>query len=400
MPVKAIDNLFTATSAVSTTGLVTVTVNESYNFFGQLVILLLIQLGGLGYMTFSSFVILSTKKTLDEQNRNISQTVFSIPKHFKIEKFIISVASFTFIIELVGAILLFIFFKSRDVIHPLWNAIFHSISAFCTAGFSLFPDSLVRFSGNFGFNAIISILSLAGAMGFIVCVDVWRFIKKASNRMTVTTRIIVSTTFWLILVGTVLIFITQNFNGTLAPEKRILFSFFQTMTAMTTVGFNTVNIATLSKSAIMLLTILMIIGASPSGTGGGLKTTTFTAIIGLIRSTIKGEDKVKFWKSTIPDERIKSAVASLSFYLATLVIGIYLVSLIEDAPFLNIFFECASALGTVGLSMGLTSTLSSLSRVIIILMMFLGRVGPLTFGTAMSVRSELIFDNEKSDLAI
>jgi trk system potassium uptake protein TrkH len=135
MPVKAIDNLFTATSAVSTTGLVTVTVNESYNFFGQLVILLLIQLGGLGYMTFSSFVILSTKKTLDEQNRNISQTVFSIPKHFKIEKFIISVASFTFIIELVGAILLFIFFKSRDVIHPLWNAIFHSISAFCTAKF-------------------------------------------------------------------------------------------------------------------------------------------------------------------------------------------------------------------------------------------------------------------------
>lgn len=237
-------------------------------------------------------------------------------------------------------------------------------------------------------------------MGFIVCVDVWKFIVKANKKMTLTTRIIIYVTTWLLFTGTALLFLTETFGGSYTPDLKIICSFFQSMTALTTVGFNTVNIAGLSKSAIMLLAILMIIGASPSGTGGGLKTTTFTAIIGLIKSIIKGEKQIRFWNSPIPEDRVKAAVATLSYYLATLAIGIYLVTLVEKAAFIEIFFECASALGTVGLSMGITAALSAMGKIFIILLMFLGRVGPLTFGMALYVKPELIFDDEKSDLAV
>ncbi|MBU2102252.1 MAG: potassium transporter KtrB [Candidatus Omnitrophica bacterium] len=398
--VYPLDNLFIATSAVSTTGLTTVIVSNDYNFWGQLVILILIQLGGIGYMTFSSFVILSTKRYLDDRTKDIAQVVFSIPKNFKIEKFIISVISFSAVVEVIGAIGLFFVFRKAGTENPLWNAIFHSISAFCTAGFSLFPDSFEGLANNFGLNAIISILSILGAMGFIVCVDVWRLIRGKEKHVTLTTKVILSITFWLLLAGSALMFLTESYGGGIGLDNRILFSFFQTMTALTTVGFNTVTISTMSKSAVMLICILMIIGASPSGTGGGLKTTTFSAIWGLMKSAIRGEKSVRILGATVPDDRVRTAVATFSFYISTLVIGTYLLTLTENGTFMDIFFEAASALGTVGLSMGITTALTVLGKLVIILLMYIGRVGPLTFGMAFYVKPELIFDDEKTDLAI
>ncbi|HBG61968.1 MAG: hypothetical protein A2Y03_07060 [Omnitrophica WOR_2 bacterium GWF2_38_59] len=398
--VHPLDNLFIATSAVSTTGLTTVTINNDYNFWGQLVILILIQLGGIGYMTFSSFVILSNKKYLDDSSKNIAQIVFSIPKNFKIEKFILSVICFSVTVEIIGAIGLFFVFWHAGVENPVWNAIFHSISAFCTAGFSLFPNSFEGLANNFSLNAIISILSILGAMGFIVFVDVWRLVRGKEKHVTLTTKVIFSITFWLLLIGSALMFLTEIYGGGVANENRLMYSFFQAMTAFTTVGFNTVAISTMSKSAIMLICILMIIGASPSGTGGGLKTTTFSAIWGLMKSAIKGDRKVRIFGATVPDDRVRMAVATLSFYISTLVIGTYLLMLSEQGLFLDIIFEAASALGTVGLSMGITATLTVLGKLIIILMMYIGRVGPLTFGMAFYVKPELIFDDEKTDLAI
>ncbi|MBN1363245.1 MAG: hypothetical protein JW976_00420 [Syntrophaceae bacterium] len=398
--VPVLDNLFIATSAVSTTGLTTVTVNNDYNFWGQLVILALIQLGGIGYMTFSSFVILSTKKYLDDRSKNIAQTVFSIPKNFKIEKFILSVISFSIIVELMGAVGLFFVFLNAGIANPLWNAIFHSVSAFCTAGFSLFPNSFEGLANNFGLNAIVSALSIMGAMGFIVCVDVWRLIRGKIKHVTLTTKVIITMTFWLFVIGGFLMFLSESYGGGVATENRLLFSFFQSMTALTTVGFNTVTISTMSKSAIMLLCILMIIGASPSGTGGGLKTTTFSAIWGLMKSAVKGSKEVKIWGATVPEDRVRTAVATLSFYISTLVIGTYLLTLTEDGTFIQIFFESASALGTVGLSLGITTALTALGKLVIILMMYIGRVGPLTFGMALYVKPEIIFDDEKNDLAV
>ncbi|MBN3039494.1 MAG: potassium transporter KtrB [Candidatus Omnitrophica bacterium] len=397
--VHPLDNLFIATSAVSTTGLTTVTVSNDYNFWGQLVILVLMQLGGIGYMTFSSFVILSSKKYLDDRSKNIAQVVFSIPRNFKIEKFILSVISFSAVVEILGTIGLFFVFRQAGVENSFWNAIFHSVSAFCTAGFSLFPDSFEGFADNFGLNAIISILSILGAMGFIVCVDVWRLIRGKEKHVTLTTKVILSITFWLLLIGSILMFLTEIYGGAVS-ENRILYSFFQTMTALTTVGFNTVTVSTMSKSAILLICILMIIGASPSGTGGGLKTTTFSAIWGLMKSAIKGNRSVRILGATVPDDRVRTAVATLSFYISALLIGTYMLTLTEKGAFINVFFEAASALGTVGLSMGITNTLSILGKLVIILMMYIGRVGPLTFGMAFYVKPELIFDNEKTDLAI
>ncbi|MFA5148353.1 MAG: potassium transporter TrkG [Candidatus Omnitrophota bacterium] len=399
-PVVPLDNLFIASSAISTTGLATVDVASSYNFLGQLVVLILIQLGGIGYMTFGSFVILSAKRTLEEDQKRVMHTVFSIPKDFKIEKFIKSVVGFSFFFELLGAIALLPVFLRAGVDNPVWQAVFHSISAFCTAGFSLFPNSMENFKDNIWLNVVVSALSILGAMGFIVCVDAWRVITGKIKEVTFTTRIIVVATFWLLVIGTVACFLTEPFGGQVMPDKKILYSFFQIMTALTTVGFNTVPINALSESVILLLTFMMIIGASPSGTGGGLKTTTFSAIIGLVRSTCRGDSEVKFWGRRVPDDRVKTAVATFVFYVLALSAGTYLLTLTDSFPFSKILFESASALGTVGLSMGITSSLTALGKFIIILMMFVGRVSPLSLGVSLFVKSELIFDDDKTDLAV
>lgn len=398
--VGSLDNLFISTSAVSTTGLTTVSVSDNYTFFGELIILLLIQLGGIGYMTFSSFVILTRKKQLPENVSEVSKTVFSIPQNFVIEKFIYSVIFFTLIIETIGAFILYFIFTSIGVDNAIWQAIFHSISAFCTAGFSLFNNSFMSFYNDFWFNLTIAGLSFSGAIGFIVFVDYWRKIRGKTKSITLTSKIILRTTFYLVVIGTFLVFISEPSIAELPAHERLITSFFQIMTSITTVGFNTINVGGLAKSILFLTTIYMIIGASPSGTGGGLKTTTFTAVYGLVKSTLQGKDDVYFWKSKIPRARVNSAAAGFVFYFVFLALGVYVLSLTETADFINIAFEAASALGTVGLSMGLTSSLSVIGKLIIILLMLVGRTGPLTFGAALFVKPKLIFDNKETDLAV
>jgi len=345
-------------------------------------------------------VILSTKKSLEEGHKDIMRTVFSIPKDFKIEKFIKSVMGFTFFFEFLGALALLPVFLKAGTENPVWQAVFHSISAFCTAGFSLLPNSLEGFKDDLWLNVVISVLSIVGAMGFIVCVDAWRVITGKAGKVTFTTKIIIIATFWLLAIGTFLCFLTEPFGQGAMPDQKWLYSFFQVMTALTTVGFNTVPINALSEPVILLLTFMMVVGASPSGTGGGLKTTTFSAIIGLVRSACRGEKEVKFCGKVIPEDRVKTAVATFVFYIGSLAAGTYLLTLTDRFPFSQILFESASALGTVGLSMGITASLTHLGKLIIILMMFIGRVSPLSLGVALFVRSELIFDDEKTDLAV
>ncbi len=399
-PVGALDNLFTAISALSTTGLSTVTVCDRYTFFGQLIILLLVQLGGIGYMTLGSFVVISAKRSLENHQKNIMQTVFSIPKDFRIEKFIVSVVSFTVIIEVIGAAALLPIFIQANSENPVWQAVFHSVSAFCTAGFSLFPTGLESFKDHTAFNFIITALCLIGAMGFIVCVDFWRFVRGKIDKVSLTSRIIWSSTLWILAIGAGLIYVTEPYTGQNPNGNEFLYSLFQAMSALTTVGFNTVPIGALSQSVIVLLSVLMVIGASPSGTGGGLKTTTFSAMLALIRSAWRGDKEVRFWRSIAPDERVKTAVVTFGTYIITLTIGTYLMTVAETKSFLELFFESASALGTVGLSMGITANLSSFGKIILILLMYIGRVGPVTLGMALFVKPELIFDDERSDLAI
>jgi trk system potassium uptake protein TrkH len=399
----SLDHLFTSTSAISTTGLATVSVSDTYNFFGQFVIMALIQIGGIGFMTTSSFIILAQNKSLSKARLEVTNVVFTLPETFNIYKFIKSVIVFTLLIEFFGAVLLYLVFLRSGVDNALWSAIFHSVSSFCTAGFGLYNNSFENFSGHFWINMIIAVLSYLGAVGFIVFVDIWRWIRGKIEHVTLTTKIILWATFYISLIGTVLFFITEPSIRNLPVEKRLLASFFQTMAAMTTVGFNTIPIGAVSRASLLLITTLMVIGAAPAGTGGGLKTTTFSALWGLVASTIKGRKEVSFWGRTIPEQRVRLAAASFCFYVTFLLVGVYFLSLTDSAvDFEKLLFEAASALGTVGLSTGITASLSVMSKVILVGLMYAGRVGPLTFGLAMFVKrlSAIEFSKYPDDLVV
>jgi trk system potassium uptake protein TrkH len=396
---SALDSLFISTSAVSTTGLVTKSISDNYSLFGQVVVLVLIQLGGLGYMTFSSFVILSRKRKLSDSRAEVANVVFSLPQSFRVDKFIHSVIMFTLIIEILGASALYTIFSGAGERQALWMAVFHSISSFCTAGFSLYNNSLESYAGNFWLNITIALLSYAGAVGFIVCVDVWRRIRNKIQYITLTSKIILHCTFWVSLVGTAIFFVSEPSIRSMPVEKRLMASFFQAMAAMTTVGFNTVSIPAISRASLLLLTALMIIGASPSGTGGGLKSTTFTALIGIMRSSLRGERTITFWGRRVPERRVRLAVATYCFYMTFLLMGVYLLTLTEDMDFESLVFEAASALGTVGLSTGATPLLSSLGKLVVTLLMFTGRLGPLTFGMVLFLGGKPVPDKDE-DVAI
>ncbi|HAK97106.1 MAG TPA: potassium transporter KtrB [Planctomycetes bacterium] len=398
--VSPLDALFTSTSAVSTTGLTTVSTGRDFNGFGQLLILLLIQIGGLGYMTFGSFVVLSRSDSLSRRRQQIGKVVFSMPEEFRIDKFIRSVIVFTIAIEAAGAAALFFVFRQAGVDSPLWSSIFHSISAFCTAGFGLYDDGFEKLRGNVAANAILGILSYIGAIGFIVLVDGWRRIIGKTPRLTLTSRVILVTTAWVSLAATALFYVGEPTIQSLPPYERVTAAAFQVMTSITTVGFNTIPIGALSQASLFLIIMLMVIGASPAGTGGGLKTTTFSALFAVIRSALLGREKVTFWGKEVPEERMRVAIASIGFYAAALILGCYLLALAETLPFENLLFEAASALGTVGLSTGITAQLTPLGKLILIALMFIGRFGPLAFGIALFLPSGAKDDRSKEDLAI
>ncbi|MEL7213213.1 MAG: potassium transporter TrkG [Pseudomonadota bacterium] len=399
--VAALDALFIATSAVSTTGLVTVDPGENFTFFGEVVILLLIQIGGLGYMTISSFALLTIQHRLSRVREKTTRAAFNLPENVQPGLFVRSVIIFTLACEAIGAIALYALFSAQGVEDAAWTAIFHAVSAFCTAGFSLFSTSLEAFRGNTGIVLVISILSLLGAMGFLIIVDFWRNLFGRKEYLGFTSKIILRMTLFFLLVGTILFFAIEPGLAELPPSERLLAAFFQTMTATTTVGFNTYPIGALSLPIIMILFVLMIIGASPAGTGGGLKTTTFGVLVGLVRSSVKGRDEVRFFKRPVPADKLQTATAALSTYMALLAVAMILLLMTEPAAtFETVMFEAISALGTVGLSMGLTGDLSPLGKLIIIVLMIAGRVGILTFGIALAAHDETREEEQDNDVVV
>lgn len=397
----ALDHLFTAVSALSTTGLATLSTADDYSFLGQLVILGLIQIGGIGYMTLGSFVVLSRFHTLPPARALIGRAVFTLPRSFHVAEFIRGVVLFTLVVEILGAVALYQVFLQAGAPHPVWQAVFHSVSAFCTAGFSLFNNSFEDYARNTSLNLIIGILSYLGAIGFIVCLDYWRLWTGRHRHLTMTSKVILQASFLLLAVGTLTCFVIEPTLAALPQHERFLAAAFQTLTAMTTVGFNTVPIGLLSHGFLMTLIVLMVIGASPAGTGGGLKTTTISAILGVMASALRGEESVSFWGHAIPVGRVLLATANLGFYVGTLLLGIWLLTLTESQTALEpLIFEATSALGTVGLSMGVTATLTPLGKLVIIGLMFAGRVGPLTLGAALAGGRAEIKEPEDDDLAV
>ena len=383
---SALDHLFTATSAVSTTGLATISPGGSYSLFGELVILLFIQIGGIGYMSVGSFIVLSRGVRMGKTRERLLSADFSMPKAFALDEFVRGVVVFTLVAEALGALALWALFSRAGVENALYQAVFHAVSAFCTAGFSLFDTSLEAFAGDTGVNVVVAALAYLGAIGFIVAVDGWRVAMGKQSALTTTSRIILRLTILLTVAGTVGLFLVEGPALGETPALRWQAAFFQAMTAMTTVGFNTVPIGGLVQGALFVIVLLMIVGASPSGTGGGLKTTTLSAVYAVARSVLRGEPAVTYRGQRIPTDRVLAAVASLAFYAAVLTAGLLVLTLTETADFLALAFEAASALGTVGLSMGITGDLTAMGKLAVIGLMFAGRLGPLSFGSALFLR--------------
>jgi trk system potassium uptake protein TrkH len=373
--VSVLDTLFTAIAVISTAGLQAVNTAETFNFWGQCVILTGMQIGGLGYMTLGSWAILASKGRLSHSRIKIGKAVFAMPESFDPNQFFRHIAAFTISLELIGALVLWHAFAAAGVQNPLWCGIFHAVAAFCTAGMSLFPNGLESFAGNIEVNAVICTLALFGATGFIVLDDFYRSVKFRSVKATLTTRIILSCTGSAVVIGTVLLFF-DRFFAQLPLKERTLAAFFHTVSALTTLGYSTVPMSELAGATMVVLIILMILGASPSGTGGGLKSTTWSAAIATITSFVRGKDEVTFFGSKVPHGRLTAAFAAIALYLITFSLGTYCMLLWENhLPFEDVAFEAASALGTVGLSRGITGDLSAGGKTVVMIMMYVGRLG-------------------------
>lgn len=401
-PVSMMDNLFIATSAISTTGLVTVSIFDTYNWFGQFVILLLFQIGGIGYMTFTSYVLLSKKSHLTHWHQRVLNAEFSMPKGFQIRDFLKSVIIFTIIIEAVGALCLYIAFtrSGEDPAFAVWSSIFHSVSAFCTAGFGLYNDNFEQFSGNAFVSGTLSVLSISGSLGFIVVTDFWNRLTGKTKTITYTTKTIFGVITLLLVTGTALIYWFEP-SIRQVEEDRLLVSFFQAMSALTTVGFNTVPIGDFSLALLLVTIFLMYIGASPSGTGGGLKSTTFTALLAIMWSRIRNNRQVTLFGKIIPQERLYVATSAFILYASLIFIATFLLAFTENFPLHQILFEVTSAIGTVGLSTGITGELTFWGKFIVVFVMFTGRLGVLTFGLAILARRKLTETRkDETDLAV
>jgi len=389
--VSWLDNLFTSAAAVSSAGLNSVNFADSYTFLGKLVVLALIQIGGVGYMTFSSFVYLSFSerhRLRKHQQENLSAEV-SLPKTLKLSDFLWTALVFTVIAELIGSVFLFNYFRHHGfgIFDSVWYGVFHSVSAFCTAGFSLWNNSLENFADSKTMNIVISCLALSGAMGFIVVTDLFNFIRRKTKEITFTTKIIVTATAGMVAFGTFTLFVTT-------PGITLLEAFFQSVNAMTTAGFNTVHVGTLSSCSLLILILLMSIGGSPSGTAGGMKTTVFCSVLAIMYNRLRLNTRVEFMGSRIPLTRLYAATSTFLVYVLFLFVSVFLLTWTEDLPFIKLVFESAAALATAGLSTGISGELSALGKLIIIATMIIGRIGVVTFGMAILAHDD---DDDEED---
>ncbi len=386
-PISFIDSLFMSTSAVCVTGLSVVDMNN-FTTFGKSTILFLIQIGGLGYMSVTTFMLISFRKKLTYEDKLILKESLNYPTMHNLVEFFKRILIFVFAIELIGAVLLsFAFYRDMGT-KGIYYGIFHSISAFNNAGFSLFNDSLTLYKYNILVNLVVMGLIIIGGIGFLVIDEFILLRAKKINKLSIHTKVVLSTTLFLTLFGTIFIFFIER-NGILQHHgffEDFLVSLFQSVTTRTA-GFNTVDISYMHSSTIFLFVILMFIGASPSGTGGGIKTTTAFIVFFAIYSYIRGEKEPIVFQRRIPLKVIERAfvISTLSSIFITVIS--FLLSDIEHFPFLDVLFETVSAISTVGLSvsnnLSLSSKFSDFGKFIIIFLMFIGRVGIFTFSIAL-----------------
>ncbi|MCR5774123.1 MAG: Trk family potassium uptake protein [Lachnospiraceae bacterium] len=372
--------LFTSTSAICVTGLVVCDTATYWSYFGQFVILSLIQIGGLGVVTVASFITMLAGRKIGLMQRQIMQNALSAPQVGGIVRLTRFILITSFSIEMIGALLLLPVFVPMFGARGIWLSVFHSISAFCNAGFDLMGRNTGEFSSLTSFAAdpylttVIAILIITGGFGFISWSDIAtkRFDIKAYRLQT---KIIMSTTLALIVIPCIFFFVFC-FDGHPLKE-RLCLSFFQAVTPRTA-GFNTADLSAIPEAGILMTMVLMLIGGSPGSTAGGMKTTTTAVLFGNIVAVFRRRPNANFYGRRVDDTLVKSASAIFSMYVTLAVFAALFISINEDLPILTCLFETFSAIGTVGLSLGITTKLSHISYTVLILLMFLGRVGGLT----------------------
>jgi trk system potassium uptake protein len=395
--VRFLDALFMSTSSVCVTGLSVLDVGTELSTTGQVFLLCLMQAGGLGIITFSSFFFTLMGRGISFKGHEIIQSSFLHTPNRDFLLILKWVMISTFVIESVGGLFLFLrFLMEFPPGKALYLALFHAISAFNNCGFALFQDSFIGYQGDLLLNVVVMGLIVLGGIGFVVQYEIYGFFRKR-ERLSLHSRIAVITTLVLIAAGAVLFYIFEReftLNG-LPWVNQVLASLFQSVTPRTA-GFNTVDIGKLTNTSILLLIVLMFIGASPGSTGGGIKTTSFAVLALLIWSRWRGNEEVTLYNRTIPAE-VVSRTISIIFASGLCILLVVCIVLLADridptlaAPmdrglYVEYFFETVSAFGTVGLSMGITPNLNDFQKLAIILMMFVGRVGPLTLAFSMSM---------------
>ncbi|MBI9110830.1 TrkH family potassium uptake protein [Maridesulfovibrio ferrireducens] len=412
-----LDAIFTATSAVCVTGLAVVDTGSFFSRTGQTVILTLIQLGGLGIMTYASLVIYLLGKKVSAADRiAVSQTLIHDPS-FNIGRFIVGVVTAVLSIELIGAVLLN---RMDPQGFAPYSAIFHSVSAFCNAGFSLYPDSLSTWKDHAGINFVFIALIVMGGLGFYVLTELWQklcdYIRRKKRPITAhpiswQTYIVLETTLFLIIAGTVALLLAESLRAHVIPnfESNELSALFQSVTCRTA-GFNTLDISSMTNISLIFMIFLMLIGGSPGSCAGGLKTTTFRALFGFVISKIRGRSQVRVGWYALTEDSINKSLTIMALAGVILGTAVILLSITEGGNiphtqarghFIEILFETVSAFATVGLSTGITPKLTSAGKIIIISLMFVGRLGPVWLLTAInSWQSEPRYKVPEDDLSL
>ena len=388
--VGVFDSLFTATSAVCVTGLVAVDTGTTFSFFGQAVLLVLIQVGGLGFMVFATMLFLALRRKLSLKGRMLVRESMNGMSLSGLSGLAWRYLLLALGIESAGTLLLSLrFVPLLGWKRGLWMALFHAVSAFCNAGFDLFGrfSSLTAFSGDALVLLTVAGLIVLGGLGFSVILETLRN-RQGFRALSLHARIVLLLTPTLLLAGTGFFLLAERNNAaTLAgydAPGRLLNAFFQSVT-LRTAGFNTIDQAALRDGSKLFSSMLMAVGASPASTGGGIKTTTVAVLFFLMRSVVRGESEVNIARRRLPVDTARRALVVAVMFLSVLIAGTLTIALIEDGRFTlaDILFEAASAMGTVGVSAIGTPNLHVASRAVLVPMMFLGRVGPLTLAVAL-----------------
>lgn len=374
-----IDSLFTAVSCTCVTGLVVRDTATHWSLFGQFIILLLIQIGGLGVITIGVTVLKLAGKRIGLAHRSMMQESISAPHIGGIMRLTGFILKTTAIIEGTGAFLLMPVFVRDFGVRGIWLAIFHSVSAFCNAGFDLLGvreqfSSLTTYSDNIYLNIVIMMLIIIGGISFMTWDDV-RKNKHHIKAYSLQSKIILFTSGLLILIPAVYFFLFE-YKGE-AVSNRIIYSLFQSVTTRTA-GFNTTDLSKLSEAGVAVMIILMLVGGSPGSTAGGMKTTTLAVLILSAAAVFKRKRDIQCFKRRISEDTTRNAGAILFIYISLCIISAAIISRVESLPLMSCLFETGSAIGTAGLTLGITTSMSMPSKIILMLLMFMGRVGGLT----------------------